>query len=88
MNNALHTESINWGAMTQKERVLYWLENYGTITQEDGKDHLGIARVASRINDLRKEGHNIITLAEKCRNRFGENVTYARYQLIRKGELL
>lgn len=41
--------------MTQNERVLAWLERYGSITQREA-DSLAVRRLASRINDLRKAG--------------------------------
>ena len=86
MNQALRIE-INWAAMTQKQRVLYWLQNIGTITQDQGKDNLAIGRVAARIDELKKDGHKITTIHEEGTNRYGHKITYARYKLITEGEL-
>jgi len=75
------------GSMSQKERVLYWLEMIGPITQAEGKDHLGIGRVDRPVYYLRKDGHKITTLHEEGTNRYGHKITYARYKLIKEGEL-
>ena len=44
---------------TQKDRVLAYLEKHGTITQRQAYHELGIMRLASRINDLKNDGHDI-----------------------------
>lgn len=67
--------------MTQSERILRHLEDYGSITQMDAMQDYGIMRLASRVNDLRREGHPIITERVEGRNRYGENCHWARYRM-------
>lgn len=67
--------------MTQKERVLRHLKDYGSITSKDAIYEYGIFRLASRINDLKKDGISISTKYETTENRYGEKVSYARYSL-------
>lgn len=67
--------------MTQNERILAYMQQHGSITQYDAHMYLGVMRLASRINDLRKAGHKIITVSEQSPNRFGEMTRYARYKL-------
>ena len=40
--------------MTQSERILRHLTDYGSITQGEALQEYGIMRLASRVNDLRK----------------------------------
>jgi len=65
--------------MTQSQRILRHLEDYGSITQMDAIRDYGIMRLASRVNDLRREGHPIITEVVEGRNRYGEKTRWARY---------
>ena len=67
--------------MTQSERILRHLEDYGSITQMDAIRDYGIMRLASRVNDLRREGHPIITEVVEGRNRYGEKTRWARYRM-------
>lgn len=43
--------------MTQNEKVLDYMERFGSITQIEALSDLGIMRLASRINDLKKKGY-------------------------------
>jgi len=61
--------------MTQTQAILQWLEK-GPITPQDALQHIGCMRLASRIDELRKEGHVITT--EMVRSNGKE---HARYHL-------
>ena len=67
--------------MSQCERILQYIEDYGSITQLDALREFGCMRLASRINDLRRQGVHIRTDNETALNRYGEKVRYARYRL-------
>lgn len=67
--------------MTQNDRILRHLEDYGSITQMDAIRDYGIMRLASRVNDLRREGHPIVTEVVEGRNRYGEKTRWARYRM-------
>lgn len=67
--------------MTQTQRVLRHLEDYGSITQMDAMKDYGIMRLAARVDELRKAGHPIITERVEGRNRYNEKTRYARYRL-------
>jgi len=47
--------------MTQTEWILGRLKDGGHITQMDALNGCGCFRLASRINDLRNAGHDIVT---------------------------
>lgn len=65
--------------MTQCERVLRYIEDFGSINQIQALQDLGVMRLASRISDLRKNGVSIIRRMETGRNRYGEQTSYAVY---------
>lgn len=67
--------------MTQNERVLKYMDTFGSITQKEASEHLGVARLASRVNDLRMAGHPIVSEVETGKNRFGEPTRWARYRM-------
>ena len=67
--------------MSQKMKVLRFLQDDGSITPLDALREFGILRLAARIWELRKAGYNIIKVMEKSVNRYGDTVRYARYSL-------
>ncbi len=67
--------------MTQNERVFDHLRSVGPIRPMTALNDLGIYRLASRINDLRKAGHKIKTKKVEVVNRWGESSYIAEYSL-------
>lgn len=67
--------------MTQCERILKYIEDFGSITQLQALRDLGVMRLASRISDLRKEGVPIKVETETTKNRYGEKCHFARYSI-------
>ena len=65
----------------QRERVLEWLQRYGSINDNEARDELGIRRCGARIFELRNLKYNIVTKTEVGKNRFGEKVRYGVYYL-------
>lgn len=67
--------------MTQCDRVLRHLQDFGTITSLEAMQEYGIMRLASRINDLKKAGIEVKREMVSAKNRYGESVSFARYLL-------
>lgn len=67
--------------MTQKERLLIYLEEGNKINPLKAWQELGIYRLASRICDLKKEGNNIKDEWLEVPNRYGEFVRVKQYYL-------
>lgn len=65
--------------MTQGERILEYINRFGSITPMDAFYDLGITKLATRISELKKEGFEFEQKYERMRNRFGESVNYMRY---------
>ena len=68
-------------AVTQCEKILQHLERYGSITAMEAVNEYGIMRLASRITDLKKQGVPISRDIVSGKNRFGENIYFAKYTL-------
>ena len=66
---------------TQAQRVLDYINEFGSITQIEALKDLGVMRLASRISDLRRNGHNIKSETEVVKNRWGEKCHIKRYRL-------
>lgn len=67
--------------MTQVERVLMYMNTYGSITPLDAMREFGIMRLASRISDIKRLGYDVNKEMVQAENRFGEKTCYARYSL-------
>lgn len=67
--------------MTQCERVIQYMRDFGSITQRDAMNDLGIMRIASRISDLKTRGYHISSTMEQVENRYGEKTFVSRYRL-------
>lgn len=70
--------------MTQCERIIRHLEDYGTITSLEAIVEYGILRLASRINDLRRQGYAISSETQTGKNRYGEPTHYSVYKLVKE----
>ena len=66
---------------TQAERVLAYIERFGSITQHEALQDLGVMRLASRISELKKNGYPIQSEVVTVTNRFEENCYIKRYSL-------
>ena len=66
---------------TQNERILDYIDEFGSITQIEALRELGVMRLASRISDLKRKGYNVISTKETVKNRYGEVTHIKRYSL-------
>ena len=67
--------------MTQCERLLEYMQTHESITQIEALNKLGIFRLASRISDLKRQGHVINKKTIVVKNRYGESSCVAEYSL-------
>lgn len=67
--------------ISQKQRILKYMNDFGSITTYDAFKDIGCTKLTTRISELRQEGYLIIGTAETSTNRYGEKVTYNRYRL-------
>uniref|UniRef100_UPI0040253FDD helix-turn-helix domain-containing protein n=1 Tax=Eubacterium sp. TaxID=142586 RepID=UPI0040253FDD len=66
---------------TQCERIIDYINDFGSITSMEAMQDLGCMRLASRICDLKRRGYKIVSKTEIGKNRYGEPITYSRYFL-------
>jgi hypothetical protein len=69
----------------QNDRIIDYMERFGSITQIEALRDLGVLRLASRISDLRSLGVPIESEMVEVKNRYGEKCHIKRYRL-GKGE--
>ena len=69
------------GKATQNQKILDYMEKFGGITQYEALFDLGVMRLASRISDLRRAGHDIKSETITVKNRFEEECHVSRYSL-------
>ena len=67
--------------MSQKERLLAYLEKNKTITTLESVLELGITDPQHYIMELRNEGYNITDKWINGTNRVGRKIKYKRYRL-------
>lgn len=67
--------------MTQCDRVLEYMREFGSITQLEAVRDLGCMRLAARIADLRGQGYAIGRRMKQEKNRYGNTVSFAEYYL-------
>lgn len=69
---------------TQAERIVDYMERFGSITQLEAIQDLGVMRLASRISDLKKLGVPIKSETVAVKNRFEEDCYIKRYSLVKE----
>ena len=67
--------------MTQRERVLKYIQDFGSITRIEGFTELGIAELPARICELRQMGYKFKKETVFAKNRYGEKISFIRYSL-------
>ena len=72
--------------MTQRERILRHLQDYGSITQAEAVTESGCYRLGARIFDLKAQGVPIKSETVTGKNRYGERTCFARYSLEHSNE--
>lgn len=65
----------------QADRIIKYMQDFGSITQMQALQDLGCLRLASRISELRKNGYAINRRMIKVKNRYGESCSVAEYSL-------
>lgn len=65
--------------MNQEQKIINYVERFGSITTLDAFRDLAITRLSARIFNIKKLGYKVSSEREKSKNRFGEEVNYNRY---------
>jgi hypothetical protein len=68
--------------MNQKQKVLKYINDYGSITSWEAYSDLGIMQLGARIDGLQKDGYSFKKEWEQRKNRYGEPVRFIKYSLL------
>lgn len=72
--------------LTQCQRIIDYMRQFGSISTLEAFNDLGVARLASRIHDLKGQGYDIISETKTSKNRYGESVSFKEYRLAEEKE--
>jgi hypothetical protein len=67
--------------MKQEERLIDYLSTNESITSIQALNELGIFRLASRVSNLKKQGHKITSRMVPVTNRYGEKCHVSEYSM-------
>lgn len=70
--------------MTQSERIIRYMQDFGSITPMQAFSDLGVTKLATRISEMRREGIRIHKEPVSSVNRYGDHVRFMRYSLEEK----
>lgn len=66
--------------MTQKDRVLKYIDDFGSISVAEAINEIGVGCLTKCISNIRKAGIDIITVNVCHKNRYGEPTHHAEYR--------
>lgn len=67
--------------MTQQERILKYINDFGSITAYEAVVDLGITQLSARLCELQAKGYDFKKEVQTGKNRYGEKVHYMRYSM-------
>lgn len=67
--------------MNQRQMILQYIKDFGSITSYQAYIDLGITQLATRIKELKEQGYNFNTEWISKKNRYGKNVAFKKYKL-------
>ena len=69
---------------TQRQLILQYIEDFGSITPMQAYSDLGITKLATRISEMRAEGMEFHIEKVQTKNRYGKAVSFAKYSFIKE----
>lgn len=70
--------------ITQRERVLRYLQDNNSITSWEAIKEFGATRLSAIIFDLKRKGYDFNEEWVTSNNRYGEPVTFKKYILVKE----
>lgn len=67
--------------MGQKEQIIEYCQEHGSITPMEAVNNLGCMRLAARMAEIRENGWSVTAQRVEGRNRNGRKVYYMRYSI-------
>ena len=66
---------------SQNQRILEYMNEFGSITPLEAMRDLGVYRLASRVSDLKRLGYIVVGEWVEVSNRWGEKTRVKSYRL-------
>ena len=73
--------------LTQKQAILKYINDFGSITPMEAFSELGITKLATRISEMRKEGMEFHIEQVDAKNKYGKAVRYAKYSFPKEAKV-
>ncbi len=70
--------------MTQREAIIKYITDFGSITPMQAYGDLGITKLATRVSEMRKDGMEFKIETIKGTNRYGKPTRFARYSFTKE----
>ena len=67
--------------ITHYDRILKHLKEKGSVTSLQAFRDYGVTRLSAVIYELRQDGYNITSTMTARKNRYGDKVYFAKYEL-------
>lgn len=67
--------------MTQCERILQYINDFGSISTYQAIVDIGVGSLSKRICDLKEMGYKITSSTVRTKNRYGQPTHYSVYRL-------
>lgn len=67
--------------MTQRDMILQYMRENGSITPMEAIEHIGCTKLATRVSELIRDGYEIVKETIWNKNRWGKTVHYTKYRL-------
>lgn len=68
--------------ITQRDRVLDYIRQFGSISSWEAYKDLGVTQLATRISELKNKGYKFRKERAKTTTRFGVKTHFDRYFLV------
>ena len=68
--------------MTQADRIVDYINRFGSITPMQAFRDLGITKLATRVSEMKREGIQFNQEWQIAKNRYGEDVRFMKYSLV------
>lgn len=67
--------------MKQSERIINYINEFGSITPMQAFQDLGITKLATRVSEMKRDGIEFDQEMVTSKNRYGEKVSFMKYSL-------
>lgn len=67
---------------TQRQKIVEYIREFGSITSWDAYTELGITQFATRVKELKEKGYLFKTEWESKKNKDGILISFKRYYLL------